>query len=350
VATASIEFVWNDPVLTFDSNLIKLRAFQNDESNGRARGNHNGGVIRFGTDGKLYIIIDDNGRRGQLQNLVDGPFGPGIDDDQFGGPAPDDAQLTGVVLRLNDDGTTPTDNPFFVAGAQMPGEPGINIQKIFAYDVRNSFGLAVDPLTGNVWDQQNGDDSFDEVNRVERATNLGWVQVMGPIDRVAQWKAIETSAAFLGLQQVRWSPTLIADTPAQALSRLFMLPGARYSDPEFSWKFAIAPAAIGFHTGTALGPQYAGDLFMGAATPALDQGYLFHFNLTGNRRRIAVDDPRIEDRVADNAAKFSAAESETLRFGTGFGVSTDIETGPNGNLYVVSLTQGAVYEIFRRPK
>ena len=75
---------------------------------------------------------------------------------------------------------------------------------------------------------------------------------------------------------------------------------------------------------------------------------MFHFNLTGNRRKIAVDDPLLEDRVADNLFKFDTTESETLLFGSGFGVATDIKTGPNGNLYVVSLTNGAIYEIFRR--
>jgi hypothetical protein len=63
---------------------------------------------------------------------------------------------------------------------------------------------------------------------------------------------------------------------------------------------------------------------------------------------IGVDDPRLEDRVADNVAKNDITESESLLFGTDFGVGTDVETGPNGNLFVVSLSQGAVYEIFRK--
>jgi glucose/arabinose dehydrogenase len=110
----------------------------------------------------------------------------------------------------------------------------------------------------------------------------------------------------------------------------------------------VPPGGIGFLEGRRLGPQYANDLFVGAATPATVGGHLFRFNLTGNRRRIAVDDPRLEDRVADNVAKNDITESESLLFGTGFGVGTDIETGPNGNLFVVSLSNGAVYEIFRR--
>ena len=68
--------------------------------------------------------------------------------------------------------------------------------------------------------------------------------------------------------------------------------------------------------------------------------------LTGNRRKIGVDDPRLEDRVADNLAEFDPTESETIRFGTGFGVGTDIQTSPAGTLHVVSLSNNAVYEIF----
>jgi hypothetical protein len=178
--------------------------------------------------------------------------------------------------------------------------------------------------------------------------NGGWVQIMGPVSRVAEFKAIETTFGGRNLQQLRWPPENIADSPAEALSRLFVLPGSHYSDPEFSWRWEVAPAGIGFVTGRGLGPEFAGDLFVGAATPILEGGYLFHFNLTGNRRKVGVDDPRLEDRVADNLAKHELTESESLLIGRNFGVATDVETGPNGNLFVVSLTHGAVYEIFRR--
>lgn len=486
-------FVWNGSTLTHELNLIRLRALQQDAGQ-PARGNHDGGILRFGPDGKLYVYFGDNGRRGQMQNLPDGPGPAGNQpDDQFGGPEPDNAHLSGVILRLNDDGSTPTDNPFYAAGAKRGGEAGANLQKVFAYGVRNGFGMAFDPVSGQLWEAQNGDDSFTEINLVERGANLGWVQVMGPLSRIAQFKAIETGPApFFGLQQIRWSPVNIADTPEQALARMFMVfdggdkfatvltgaeenppvnttaravanfeleangtmkfelwaqaaitqataahvhlgafkqngpvavllfesatprdfaageliargtitdanvvarppgfptasvanlvermrqgrayvnlhttanpggevrgqllvidrePVSRYVDPKFSWKYEVAPAAVGFVRGRGLGPQYDGDMLVGAARDTLFSGQIFRLQLTGNRREIAVDDPRLEDRVADNTAKFDITESESLVFGTGFGVGTDIQTGPNGNVYVVSLTRGAIYEISRR--
>ncbi|HEU5277905.1 MAG TPA: PQQ-dependent sugar dehydrogenase [Gaiellaceae bacterium] len=354
-------FLWNGATLALDRNLIRLRAIQQDFTTVTTpfgtftqpeRGNHDGGVIAFGADRKLYVLFGDVGRRGQLQNLADGPFGPGVPDDQFGGPQPDDAHLSGVVLRLNDDGSTPADNPFVAAGAAIGGEVGANVKRVFSYGLRNSFGMAFDPASGALWTQENGEDAFDELNRVEPGQNSGWIQIAGPAARVAQFKAIETTSLhhedFPNLQQFRWGPERIADTPAEALSRLFVVPGSRYSDPEFSWKHVLAPAAIGFARGRGLGPQYENDLFVGFSVPEPLGGPLFHFNLTGNRRRIATDDPRLEDRVADNPTFHDMTESESLLIGTDFGVVTDIETAPSGELLVVSLDQGAIYELTPR--
>jgi glucose/arabinose dehydrogenase len=359
-------FVWNGSTLTLEKNLIKLRAFQFDKTNGIPRGNHDGGVLAFeprdrekekreGSHAeerteraKLLILIGDVGRRGQLQNLPDGPFGPGIPDDQFGGPEPDNAHLTGVILRLSDDGSTPNDNPFFNVGARMGGEVGANIQKIFAYGVRNSFGIAFDPKSGHLWTEENGDDAFDEINRVEAGFNGGWIQIIGPEGRIKDYKFIETGCGgacpqYRGLQQVRWDPERIADSPEEARQRLFVLPGSRYTDPEFAWKFAVPPAAIGFLDGDELGDEYEGNLFVGAATTRTEGGHLFRFKLTKDRLHLDVP-----SKVAENEDKHKLTGSEHLLFGRNFGVGTAILTGPNGNLFVVSLTNGAIYEIFRR--
>ena len=333
-------YIWNGSSLTFDRNLIKLRAYQAD-ANQQLRGNHNGGILRFGPDGKLYILMGDNGRRGLLQNNQLGP----VPDDQYGGPEPDNNHLTGFILRLNDDGSTPPDNPFFDASTPLTGEAAANIKKLYAYGVRNGFGLGFDPLSGNLWDQENGDDTFDEMNRITAGSNNGWVEMMGPNSRVSQFKQIEMTYGAGDLQQLRWPPSLIADTPAAALARLYMLPGAHYNDPEFSWKYAIPASPLGFVQGRGLGPQFEGDMFVGAARTFLVGGFLFRFKLTPDRLHFAFSDSRLNDLVADNLDKFDITESESLLIGRGFGITSDITTGPNGNLFVVSNTSGAVYEI-----
>jgi glucose/arabinose dehydrogenase len=351
-------FEWENGRLEFDRNIIKFRAFQQDAPENAFRGNHDGGVIRFGPDGKLYAIVGDTGRRGNTQNLVDGPFGPGMPDDQFGGPEIDDLHRTGVIVRLDDDGDAPRDNPFWRAGRMMGGEVGENVQKIFSYGIRNSFGMAFDPRSGDLWQQENGDDSFSELNRVPPGMNSGWIQIMGPASRVAQFKTIETTMVpdppdprapngYFGLQQTRWLPTNIADTPEQALSRLFSLPGSFFSDPELSWKFEVGPGGIGFLDSDDLGREYEDDLFMGGSRNFLEGGHIFRFNLTRNRRAVDVDDPRLEDGVADNVGKWTLGESESLLFGRNFGVGTDIHTGPDGDLYVVSNSLGSVFEIHK---
>ena len=352
-------FVWNGTRLVFDRNIIQLRSFQYDAAPTPANqgdggqavlGIHIGGVLRFGRDdGKLYVQVGDLGRRGQLQNLPSGPTATGLGtpvaDDQFGGPAPDDAHFSGVVLRLNADGTAPTDNPFYSTGTQRGGEVGRNLQKIWVYGVRNGFGLAVDPYSGNLWDSQNGEDSFDELNRLTRGANLGWVQIMGPSARYAQFRQIESTTSS---QQLRWPLTRLSTSLSGAMSRLFMLPGAHYDDPEFSWKYPLAPTALGFLKSGSLGSGYQGDLFVGFSGGPPLGGPLFRFNLTSDRTAIAPSATYLTDKVMDNTARDNMTEGQPLLFGTGFGVVTDIRTAPNGNLFVLSLTDGSVYEIYHR--
>ncbi|HEX8150800.1 MAG TPA: CHRD domain-containing protein [Pyrinomonadaceae bacterium] len=345
-------YVMNGSTLTFDRNLLRLRALQEDAGQ-PVRGNHNGGVLRFGPDGKLYVFVGDVGRRGFFQNLPCGPTTvcpttPLVPDDQFGGPEPDEAHATGAIFRLNDDGTIPLDNPYSNLIPVQGGPVVDNVHRLYAYGVRNGFGMDFDPLGGHLWTQENGDDAFDEINRVEPGFNGGWAQLMGPSSRIAEFKAIEVARGN-SLQQNRWPPSNIADTAEQALARLYVLPGSKYTEPEFSWKYAVAPSPVGF-AGAGLGPQYAGDLFVGASRTTLLGGYLMRFDLSEDRKTLLTTDSRLADKVADNADKFDLAESESLVAGRDFGITTDIRYDPTtGSLYVVSLSNGAVYEVFSQP-
>jgi aldose sugar dehydrogenase len=245
--------------------------------------NHNGGVITFGPDGKLYIIIGDLNRNGQLQNFS-------------GGPAPDD---TSVILRLNDDGSIPSDNPFFSQGG--------NVAKYYAYGIRNSFGMAFDPVTNKLWMTENGPNSFDEINLVDAGFNSGWEKLMGPDAR-----------------------------NANNLTDLFSLSGSHYADPKFSWLNTVAPTAIVFLDSTSLGASYQDDAFVGD----INNGNLYHFRPNAARDGFLFSGAGLVDLVADNNAELD----ETI-IGTEFAGITDLKIGPDGRLYVVSFGDGKIYAI-----
>jgi glucose/arabinose dehydrogenase len=256
--------------------------------------NHDGGVLTFGPDGKLYAVIGDLNRRGQLQNV---PTGPGPDD-------------TSVIVRLNDDGTIPSDNPFFSLGG--------NWAKYYAYGIRNSFGLAFDPVTHKLWMTENGPNTYDEVNMVDPGFNSGWVQMMGPDAR---------------------SP--------QGSDSLLQLPGSHYADPKFSWYDTVAPTAMVFLSSTRLGAQYANAVLVGDA----NTGTLYHFTLTPARDGFHLTTPELAaDLVADPGNP--GDNLQEIVFGTGFGGDfagiTDLKVGLDGRLYVLSI-QGKIFAVSQKP-
>jgi glucose/arabinose dehydrogenase len=266
-------YTWNGASLTNPTLILHLPATPGP--------NHDGGVITFGPDAKLYVVIGDLNRNGQLQNFPSG--------------APDD---TSVILRLNEDGSIPPDNPFAAEGG--------NLAKYYAYGIRNSFGLAFDPVTDNLWLTENGPDSFDEINMVDPGFNSGWEQLMGPDSR-----------------------------DPQGTANLHVVPNSHYRDPRFSWLATVAPTALAFLNSTALGSQYEHDLFVGD----INNGTLYRFQLNANRTGFVFQGAGLGDLVAD-----TAAELDEVVFGTGFGGITDVKVGPDGFLYVVSIS-GSIYVI-----
>jgi len=242
---------------------------------------HNGGIILFGPDRKLYAIIGDLGRAGQTQNYQ---FSPTLSD-------------SSVVLRLNDDGSTPLDNPF---AAQVGWE------RFYAYGIRNSFGMAFDELTGTLWDSENGPDHYDEVNRVFPGFNSGWVDLMGPDAR-----------------------------DQMGVADLLMIPKANYADPAFNWYEPVVPTAIRFLHSVRFDPAIRDSCFVADGSG----GNLNRFDLNAKRTGFILKGGLV-DTVADNPA-----ERDSVRWGTGFGGLTDLQLGPDGFLYAVSLSSGRIYKI-----
>jgi len=252
--------------------------------------NHDGGKIKIGPDGMLYAVIGDLNRRGMLQNILEGP-------------PPDD---TSVIFRIKPDGSAVEDNPFFNSTDE-------SMQRYYAYGIRNCFGLDFDPVTGILWEAENGPSVYDEINVVLPGFNSGWRKVMGPIERG-------------GISEEGIS-----------LSDLVNSPGSYYADPVFSFRQSDGITDIEFFNSTKLGDRYANNIFVGD----FNHGNLYYFTVNSNRTGLdftGIED--LEDLVADNPEEVNA-----VTFGTGFNRGiTDIETGPDGYLYILTFA-GDLYRI-----
>jgi uncharacterized protein (TIGR03118 family) len=254
-----------------------------------------------------------------------------------------------------------------ISGQIAQLDPSItnNLHKIFAYGIRNTFGFDWDPLTGKLWLEENGDISFDKISIVGPGADDGWIQSSAPLfntdgtfDDVAlqEFRSIELTAG--APQQTRWPSANIADTPEEALNRLVMFPGAFYNKPVFSVRAEFPPAALSFFTSSALGSQYQNALFEGGARDLatsggreIHDGALFVFQPNSSRTGLDFGgDPNVRttDNVFLNDRDFDLMGDTSFLFGEGFGIGTAIVTGPNGDMFVVSETKGAVYEIFRK--
>ena len=198
----------------------------------------------------------------------------------------------GVIFRINLDGEAISSNPF----------DDEKLSKYYSYGVRNGYGLAVDPITNQVWDTENGNELFDEVNLIFPGFNSGWEKIMGP-NGMGKYSS--------------------------ELSELTSFEGSSYSDPEFSWEYTIGVTAMDFLKSQNYGIDYHNDLFIGDVF-----GTLYHFELNENRDGFVFSDPALSDLVSD-----APVEAESIIFGENLGIITDIKTGPDGYLYVTSMVQ-----------
>ena len=273
------QYTWNGDALVNPKLILDLPAIPGP--------NHNAGKLVMGPDHYLYVIIGDLNHDGKLQNFLDGP-------------EPDD---TGVILKVNpNDGSAAPNNPFANSGSSV-------LSRYYAYGIRNSFGLTIDPITNMLWDTENGPSEYDEVNLVRPGFNSGWQTVMGPISR-----------------------------SGQAEDELVSFPGSHYADPVFSWRTPPAVTDIEFLHSSKFGDKYANNIFIGDN----NNGNVYYLEVNDDRTGLKFDASQtgLIDLVVDNEEELSA-----IIFGSGFGSITDIATSPDGFLYIVSFEDGIIYRI-----
>jgi glucose/arabinose dehydrogenase len=240
---------------------------------------HEGGVVTIGPDKNIYLSTGDVDHNTKAQNIE--------------GPDPDG---TGGILRVTQDGQVV--NGKGILGDEHP------LNMYYAYGIRNSFGMDFDPVTGNLWDTENGPWYGDEINLVEPGFNSGWKKVQGV------WKpngeergALESNPDVVGF-----------DGKGQ------------YSEPEFIWNNSVGPSAAKFLDSDAFGQEYKNDLLVGN----VNEQALYHFELNEERTELDLDGS-IADKIA-----VGAEDVKRYKLAEGLGRITDLEIGPDGYLYIVS--------------
>lgn len=249
---------------------------------------YHGGPVTVGPDNNVYVVIGTvDHHETQAQNFEDAPEPDG----------------TSGVFRITQEGR--------VADIQGVISEEIPLNLYYGYGIRQSFGMEFDPVTGNLWDTENGPDQYDELNLVEPGFNSGWRDVSGLAGRAGDLNIEDDLVDFDGR--------------------------GRYSDPEFTWQQTVAPTGLDFLNSTGLGAAYQNDLFVGD----YNNGNLYHFDLNENRTQLVLGGG-LADRALD-----PGDEVGEILFGTGFGGITDVKVGPDGYLYVLTFQDdgGSIYRI-----
>jgi glucose/arabinose dehydrogenase len=215
---------------------------------------HNGGAIVIGPDNNLYIPIGDvdgSHKEGEFETETQN-YPDGAESDGRGG-----------ILRVTLDGEPVSSSG--IIGDETP------LNLYYAYGVRNSFGINFDPITGNLWDTENGPGESDEINLVEPGFNSGWVQVQGMASS-SNNNNIESEDE----NNRDFASGNLVDFDEKG----------KYSDPEFVWSITLDPAAIIFLHSDKLGKLYQNDIFVGSIVT----GNIYHFELNQDRTQFVLQE------------------------------------------------------------
>ena len=237
---------------------------------------HNGGVMVNNGKDTIYAVIGDQDRSGRLQNIERGEF--------------DD---TSVIFKID------VNNPVL-----KPSETPSPTDHYYGMGIRNSFGLAIDPVTDKLWDTENGPSDWDEINLVNPKFNSGWRKITGP-GTESQISKLPTYGQF------------------------------EYSDPKFSWQRPVAPTAIVF-----LDSEFFEKYQNSVLVASVNFQVIYELKLNEDRTGFVFTEPTLRDLVAHPEDSL-----DDNIFGSGFNIVTDMKMGPDGLLYVVSMVDGAIYRI-----
>ena len=253
---------------------------------------HNGGAIEIGPDDNIYIPVGD----------IDGSFKPfytatktqnsesGIDSDGRSG-----------ILRITQEGKPVGQG---ILGDSMP------LKLYYAYGVRNSFGLAFDPITGSLWDTENGPQEGDEINLVYPGFNSGWHKVYGFSSSPKNFDVNE----MVTFNEI-----------------------GKYAEPKMVWGGSTGLTSIVFLNSDQFGTEYQNDIFVGA----VHSSRIYHFDLNSERNDLVIPQS-VVDRFIENSP---SSVDKNIVFADKFGGITDLTVGPDGYLYVVSIGQGKIFRI-----
>jgi len=264
---------------------------------------HNGGPILIAPDkNSLYLPVGDTENE-KYQVIASKAL------NNKTGKEPDG---TGGILRVTLDGKPVNETAL---GDKFP------TSLYFSYGLRQSFGIDIDPVTGKLWDTENGASWGDEINLIEQGFNGGWNKVQG------MWRDHVRDNRFND-NDIAYNPSDLVDFDGKG----------KYRTPEFTWKYTVGPTALKFLTSDKLGREYQNDMFVGD----VNYGRIYHFKLSENRTEIALTRP-LADKVADTDSELS-----DIVFAGGFGIITDLKVGPDGYLYFVAHSEGKIYKIIPR--
>lgn len=237
---------------------------------------NSGGKMLVGPDNQLYITIGDLNREGKEQNF------PPLSNDFFKSFL-DNGIKSSAILRLDLNGSPSEGNPFTEEGFEL----------YFAYGIRNSLGLAFDPVTEYLWDTEQGPGSMDEINLVMPGFNSGWKAIQGNSKDTCCSDSIQT---------------------LQNVFKLYKVKGSYYNEPKAVFENSRNLTAITFQGLETLGPQYKNTMFVGDMT-----GSIFNFHLNNERDGLVNSSTPIENL-----------------FAKWFGPISDLKVGANGELYVLT--------------